>query len=246
MTLCPMCGAPIAKPPEISESGRHERIPAPILPPVAPEPRPAAAVSDFGFDDLIVEPEPPAPAPTRAVTPNPPSPPHRVKLDDDDSWYCSLPAIVPPPETATPAIRKHFPIKSVFREATRRVVAGAAKVLPTPEEPLTAPLVLGIFALVAGLILPLAAAFESNRIFGILGFCVCGLFLPIAPVAWIAGLAAEKRRREQGLRAERQVVVGRLLGQWGTMILAAEGMIALILVAALRLGGKLPATFWAP
>jgi hypothetical protein len=95
-------------------------------------------------------------------------------------------------------------------------------------------------------LLPLTAALEGNRIFGILGVCVSGLLLPIAPLAWIAGLAAERRRREQGLRTERRVLVGRLLGQWGTMLLAAEGTLGLFLVAAFRITGKFPISFWAP
>jgi hypothetical protein len=120
------------------------------------------------------------------------------------------------------------------------------KPLPLPARPLTAPLVLGVFAAFTGVLVPLTLALESNRIFGILGFCVSGLLLPLAPMAWMAGLAAERRRREQGLRTERRVVVGRLLGQWGTVLLAAEGTIGLILVAALRIVGKFPISFRAP
>jgi hypothetical protein len=78
----------------------------------------------------------------------------------------------------------------------------------------------------------------SHHRYGVLGFCISGLLLPLAPLAWMAGQAAEQRRREQGLRVERRVVVGRLLGQWGTVLLAAEGTIALLLIAAVRLAGR--------
>jgi len=117
--------------------------------------------------------------------------------------------------------------------------------LPDPVHPLNGPIILGSLALVTVVLLPLAAAFESSRVFGVLGFCLSGFFLPFSPIAWIVGLGAEQRRREQRLRPERRVVIGRLLGQWGTLLLIAEGTIGLLLVAALRLGGKLPATFWA-
>jgi hypothetical protein len=117
--------------------------------------------------------------------------------------------------------------------------------LPSPARPLNGPIILGALSLVTGLMLPLTAAFESNRMFGILGFCMSGFFLPFPPIAWIAGLAAEKRRREQRLRVERRVLVGRLLGQGGTLLLIAEGTIGLLLIAALRLSGKFPDTFWA-
>ncbi len=117
--------------------------------------------------------------------------------------------------------------------------------LPEPIHPLNGPIVLGSLALVTVILLPLAAAFESSRVFGVLGFCLSGFFLPFAPIAWIVGLATERRRREQRLRPERRVVIGRLLGQWGTLLLIAEGSIGLLLIAALRLAGKFPTTFWA-
>jgi hypothetical protein len=117
--------------------------------------------------------------------------------------------------------------------------------LPAPARPLNGPLILGLLAMVTGVMLPLTTAFESHRIAGILGFCMSGFFVPFAPVAWIAGLSAEKRRREQGLSPERRVVIGRLLGQWGTLVLIVEVTLALILIAGLRLSGSFPASFWA-
>jgi len=118
------------------------------------------------------------------------------------------------------------------------------KELPRPARPLNGPLILGVLALVTGILLPITVAFQSNRVLGIMGFCLSGFFVPFPPIAWIAGLAAEKRRREQGLSPERRVVLGRLLGQWGTLLLITEVMAVLILIAGLRLAGKLPPTFW--
>lgn len=117
--------------------------------------------------------------------------------------------------------------------------------LPAPARPLTAPLVLGILALVSVVLVPLSAVFEGDRIFGILGFCLSAFFLPFGPIAWVAGMAAEQRRREQGLRSESRVVAGRLMGQLGTILLVCEVAALLILIAALRLSGGLPSSFWA-
>jgi len=302
MTLCPMCGAKVEQPLGVSESGRHERIPAPkpavaepprpILssalplpvsgpsdkPPVVEPPKPilgsvlpppppkkaakpapkvvpaVSAPSDVGFDRITFTEPSVAPSTKRASEGRPVKP---LRLEEDDSWYCSLPSVAPPPKQSPPALRQQAPIESVPPSAAStaitelmdasvladRVPAAprpAAKRLPAPARPLTVPLVLGVIAPLAGLLLPLTAAMERNRIVGVLGVCVCGLLVPLAPLAWIAGLAAERRRREQGLRAERRVVVGRLLGQWGTFVLAAEGAIALLTVSAMRLVGKLP------
>jgi hypothetical protein len=223
----------------------------PILPPqdpTPPKPAPkvdhaANALSDFGFDQItILEPD----KWTKSDCP--------VPRGEDDSWYCSLPAIEPPPEQPKPVLRKYLPVRpalepppatsaitelvdaSVLVDRVRPKPA-VAKRLPAPARPLTIPLVLGIFAAMAGVALPAAAALSNNR-FGVLGFCISGLLLPLAPLAWMAGLAVEQRRREQGLRVERRVVVGRLLGQWGTLLLAAEGTLALLLIAAVRLAAR--------
>jgi hypothetical protein len=98
--------------------------------------------------------------------------------------------------------------------------------------------------MIPGILLPATVFFESHRIFGIIGFCMSGFFMPFAPIAWMAGLSAEKRRREQVLRPEGRVVFGRHLGQWGTLLLVAELTAALILIAGLRLAGSFPMTFW--
>jgi hypothetical protein len=118
--------------------------------------------------------------------------------------------------------------------------------LPAPVRPLNGPLILGALGLLSAAMIPVTLAFESNRILGILGFCMSAFFVPFAPIAWIAGLSAEKRRREQGVRPELRVVMGRLLGQCATLLLIAEVTAVLVLIAVLRLSGKLPSTFWLP
>jgi hypothetical protein len=120
----------------------------------------------------------------------------------------------------------------------------ALKELRVAARPLNGPLILGCLAYVAVVMLPITMVFESHKVIGILGFTLAGFFAPFAPIAWLAGLAAEKRRREQGLRPERQVTLGRLLGQWGTLLLVAQTTVALIAVAAMRLSAKFPPTFW--
>ena len=95
-------------------------------------------------------------------------------------------------------------------------------------------------------LLPLTVAFESSRVLGVLGFCLTAFFVPFAPIAWTAGLIAEQRRRDQGLRPENSVSLGRLLGQWATLLLVSEVTLALMGIACLRLSGRFPFSFWAP
>ena len=121
---------------------------------------------------------------------------------------------------------------------------GAQVELPSPARPLNGPLILGSLAVATAVLLPATAALESHRMFAIMGFCLSGFLLPFPPIAWIAGLGAEQRRREQRLRVERRVLVGRLLGQWATLLLIAEGTFGLLFVAAMRLSGKFPESFW--
>lgn len=262
VTPVPPPPAPKAAPPAIADKPNRSisRAPAvpmlkdftpleeiPIRPPQDPTPprsvpkvdHAATALSDFGLDQITIpEPAVPVPAPR----------------GEDDSWYCSLPAIEPAPRPPRPILKKHLPVRPLLEPPTaspaitelvdasvlvdrHRPQTVAARKLPAPARPLTIPLVLGVFAILAGVAPPVAAALANNR-FGVLGFCISGLLLPLAPLAWMAGLAAEQRRREQGLRVERRVLVGRLLGQWGTVLLAAEGTIALLLIAALRLAAR--------
>jgi hypothetical protein len=73
---------------------------------------------------------------------------------------------------------------------------------------------------------------------------MAGFFAPFAPIAWMVGLTAEQRRRDQGFRPERAVTLGRTLGQVATLVLVAELTVGLIAIAALRLSGKFPGSFW--
>jgi len=118
------------------------------------------------------------------------------------------------------------------------------KQLRTAARPLNGPIILGCLAYVAVVMLPITMAFESHRVIGVLGFTLAGFFAPFAPIAWLVGLAAEKRRREQGLRPESRVTLGRLLGQWGTLLLVAQTTVGLIAIAAMRLSSKFPPSFW--
>jgi hypothetical protein len=170
------------------------------------------------------------------------------------------PAITPPPATLhVPSEARPMPeaplearkLKTRLFRIPQAIDASAilpaqteAKNLPSPARPMNGPLILGFLAFVPALILPLTLAFEGTRVLGILGFCMSGFFAPFAPIAWIAGLSAEKRRRDQGLRSERRVSIGRLLGQGATLILITEMTLALVGIAALRLSGKFPHSFW--
>jgi hypothetical protein len=146
-----------------------------------------------------------------------------------------------PAETRTPESRRFELLQGADPSAAE---LPPAKELPQSSKPLSGPLVLGAIAYVAVLLLPLTLAFESHKILGVLGFCMTGFFAPFAPIAWMVGMAVEKRRREQGLKPENRVTLGRLLGQWATLILVSEVTLALVSVAALRLSGKFPVSFW--
>jgi len=178
----------------------------------------------------------PKPAPELKVTtfPKPdPKPQEKPVMDDSPS---DLPKADPPLRVSTRLVDASVALLSTGLPTE--------KDLPLPARPLSGPLILGLFAMVTVILLPITVAFESSRVLGIMGFCLSGFFVPFPPIAWIAGLAAEKRRREQGLCPERRVVLGRLLGQWGTLLLITEVTAVLILIAGLRLAGKLPPTFW--
>jgi hypothetical protein len=151
------------------------------------------------------------------------------------------PTIAPLPD-ASPEARK--PTTRLFRVSTAiRPAPTETTTLPAPARPTIGPLILGFLAFVPTLLLPLTLAFEGTRVLGVLGFCMSGFFAPFAPIAWIVGLHAEKRRRDQGHRAESQVSAGRLLGQCASLILVAEMTLALVAIAALRLSGKFPPSF---
>jgi hypothetical protein len=224
MTLCPICGARVEGADIGMQTTRIQR------------PTQFVGTTETKANGTAVLKAPPAPAPAIVAEARKVEPvPAPVALPTPTA---AAPVPIPAPaKTEEPFIQD-----SVVLPAPR--IAAAETRLPSPARPLSAPLVLGILSLVAVLLLPVTLAFESHRIVGILGFCATGFFVPFAPIAWMAGLGAEKRRREQGLRPESRVVVGRLLGQAGTLLLASEVTVGLILVAGLRLAGNLPATFW--
>ena len=142
-------------------------------------------------------------------------------------------------------IVKEKPVENELADASAvDLPAQAMKQLRVAARPLHGPLILGCRAFVAVAMLPVTLAFESDRVIGILGFTLAGFFAPFAPIAWLAGLAAEKRRREQGLQPEPPVILGRILGQVGTLILVAQTTAALIIIAVMRLSAKFPPSFW--
>jgi hypothetical protein len=261
LALCPICGAKVGAAgdgaadrlkPELSgariaaaassPSGRLHRgttVRMPMEPSGAPRPVPPVppAPKSEEKSPLVKAPEPRAPEVPEDKSP---------KATEDKS---------PAPKSAEPrpepADRAREPRPESPMRVSTRLIDSSVKVLPAemttvpvPERPMNGPVILGALAWVTGLLLPLTLIFEGNRVFGVLGFCMSGFFVPFAPIAWIAGLMAERRRNEQGLQAEPRVVLGRLLGQWATLLLIAEVTLALILIAGLRLAGKLPSTFW--
>ncbi|HLY72636.1 MAG TPA: hypothetical protein VKU80_00840 [Planctomycetota bacterium] len=251
MTLCPICGAKV---------GPETRTPEPSKEKLPSGPKRDTSALDRaggkrnGTAVLGAVPESSESAQAVAVEPSPPGAPALPSpraAAFPRSEEQGLPSA--PVQALEPALREAP--KPPAKEPTARVdasvvllqapsPAGEPKRLPVSSRPLNAPWILGILALVTGILLPVTVVFESHRILGIIGFCMSGFFVPFAPIAWIAGLSAEKRRREQGLRPERRVVIGRILGQWGTLLLVAEVTAALILIAGLRLAGNLPMTFW--
>jgi len=234
MTLCPICGAKV----EGAEIGMQTtRIQRPTQ---VHRPTPIEGAKENKTNGTAVLTAPAAPAEVRKAEPAPvPVAPPHVAPPRGASPAIASPEVAPPQIAPAP---EPLVQDSVVLPMTRP--APAEKRLPSPARPLNAPVVLGVLALVSVLLLPVTLAFESHRILGILGFCASGFFVPFGPIAWIAGLGAEKRRREQGLRPEARVVLGRVLGQTGTLLLMAEVTAALILIAGLRLSGQLPGSFW--
>jgi hypothetical protein len=220
MTLCPLCGAKVEGEPIATQTTRIQR------------PTSIAAVKPMKTNGTAVLTAPLPPVEVHKPEPAPlPVEPKAAPVVQDS-------VVVPAPRPAAP-IESPLVQDSVVLPAP-----AAVKRLPVPARPLNAPLVLGLLSLVAVLLLPVTLAFESHRILGILGFCASGFFVPFGPIAWMAGLGAEKRRREQGLRPEARVLVGRALGQAGTLLLMAEVTTVLVVIAGLRLSGQLPGTFW--
>src|SRR5262245_33550443 len=176
---------PVIEPPTPEPKRRPVLPEKPPSPPPKKSPDPASsALSDFGFDKIPVIPAPAA-APAKAVPES-----------GGASWYCPLPPVprvepAPKPKPSVQVVKAQRSPRSIrppaviaCTDATElvdaSVLVGAirpasrGKGLPAPARPLSAPLVLGIFALVTGVLLPLSVAWDSNRVFGILGLCLSG------------------------------------------------------------------------
>jgi hypothetical protein len=103
---------------------------------------------------------------------------------------------------------------------------------------LKGPIGLGVMAIASVFVLPLTLALVQHRVIGALGLCLSALFAPLAPIAWIAGDKAERRSRYLGLSVEAQNgEAGKLLGQWGTLVLVSEVAVVLFTISVLRLSG---------
>jgi len=250
LALCPICGARAGSADTSSERLKPElsgartsstiasssrvhrttvRIPLETLPARVPVPPPPAARPP--------EDKAPAKAPEEKPAP-PPAPAAKAPAARPAEPAEERPAKPVHPEPA-------LPVPTRLIDSSVKILPVQMSSVPRVERPLNGPIILGALAMVTGVLFPLSLAFEGNRVFGVLGFCMSGFFVPFAPIAWIAGLMAERRRLEQGLEPEPRVVLGRLLGQWGTLLLIAEVTTALVLIAGLRLAGKLPSSFWA-
>jgi len=236
MTLCPICGTKVGDPEPVLE---------PSIEKIETESSAVGTASAKKNGSAVLAPRRPqtrAVHPENVVTPEPVAIAAPPKEEAEPLKVTLFPKAekAPPTPEGDPMGDPMSVDASVALLRTPR----EEKVLPMSSRPLNAPIILGAMALVTGVLFPITLAMESHRIIGILGFSLCGFMLPFAPIAWIAGLSAEKRRREQNLRPEQRVVVGRLLGQIGTVMLIVELTAALLLIAGLRLSGAFPPTFW--
>jgi hypothetical protein len=100
-----------------------------------------------------------------------------------------------------------------------------------------------MLAQVSVILLPLTLLLQSSRIFGILGFVATSFFLPFAPIAWFAGQNHEFRLRSRGVEPSSRVLRAKKLGILATAFLAGELVIVGILIATLRLSGRMPESF---
>jgi hypothetical protein len=267
LPLCPVCGTKVGTPAKAAEAKPTVELAAAtseavrkngntvvMVPPEIRKAEPPAA-APYSFP-VLKRSEPPAPAPAPVV--EAPKPPAEPPPPEERKTEIRKPDSVKPEPFIFQTLKKQEPVspqpevivkeKSVENEpidaSAVNLPLQAIKELRVAARPLNGPLILGCLAYVAVIMLPITMAFESHRVIGILGFTLAGFFAPFAPIAWLAGLAAEKRRRDQGLRPERQVTLGRLLGQWGTLLLVAQTTVGLIAIAAMRLSSKFPPSFW--
>ncbi len=269
LPLCPVCGTRVDEPVASSKPPKEDHRPDPVPVINYASSDGSARKSSNGSAVLEVPPELRMSEPRFTVQPRTADPAAAQTpaqdLKPEPYIFTQLkraqptPMIAPPPAPmGTP--NEAFPLPEApveIRKPGTRILRNphaidasailpaqvGAKYLPAPARPMNGPLILGFLAFVPALLLPLSIAFEGTRVLGILGFCMSGFFAPFAPIAWIAGLSAEKRRRDQGLRSERRVSIGRLLGQGATLLLVAEMTLVLVGIAALRLSGMVPSTF---
>jgi len=255
LPLCPICGARVeeiaaaakvaAVPVAAEKAVRSALLEAPAEPPKVQ----LKKVEPVPFVPTVKQPEP------VAVATEPP----KIQKVDPVPPTAPTPRVEAEPLVQTVVLKTTVPKTELRREAPKpadferlelsdpsAIALPVIRELRTTSRPLSGPLILGALAYVGVFLLPLTVAFESSRVLGVLGFCMTAFFAPFAPIAWMAGLSAEKRRRDQGLRPENPVALGRLLGQWATLLLVSEVTLALIGIAALRLAGRFPFSFWAP
>ncbi len=254
LPLCPICGTKVPAPVAASTP-----VPDPIPLIEMPAPEPAAvrkngtAVMEPPVDlrkaKTELRPKPPmlrikVLEPSALDVPAQKDPPAPEPLPEAKKDTVILRASEPPP---SPPMKEMCPVEAESRFRLLDPSAAeipAQKELPSPARPLIAPLIFGSLAFVPAVLIPLTMAFESTRVLGVLGFCMSGFFAPFAPIAWMVGLSSEQRRRDQSLRPERSVTLGRKLGQIATLTLVGEMTVLLIAIAALRLSGNFPHTFW--
>jgi len=255
LPLCPICGTrveepaaaakAVAAPVAAEKAARSARLEAPAEPPKIQIKKVEPFVPTLKHAEPVVA--PPEPVRIQKVEPAPAEPPKpRVEAEP------FVPTVVLKTSAPKTELRREPP-KPASGDFERLELSDPSAIslpvireLRTTSRPLSGPLILGFLAYVGVFLLPLTVAFESSRVLGVLGFCMTAFFAPFAPIAWMAGLSAEKRRRDQGLRPENPVALGRLLGQWATLLLVSEVTLALIGIAALRLAGRFPLSFWAP
>lgn len=257
LPLCPVCGTkvPTAEP-VAAESPQVASCPY-----VAPAPAVQEAVRKNGSAVLDVpvevrKTEPPKsaeysfpivkrpdPPPVASESPKPEPFIFQTLKQAKEPSVADAPEVRPAAAPDVIAKEKPVDIQTIDASAANLPIQ-ELKQLRVSSRPLNGPLILGCLAYVSILVLPVAMAFESHRVIGVLGFTLAGFFAPFAPIAWLVGLAAEKRRRDQGLRPEGRVTLGRLLGQWGTLLFVAQATVALIAIAAMRLSSKFPPSFW--
>lgn len=242
LPFCPICDTRIEEP---AASSKEARRPDPV--PVIHRASSDGSAREASYGSAVLEASTELRAPEARALPwfeaADPAPVEVLKPEPETTL---MPSPAPLNEASpSPENQKETQVLRIPQDESAILSMRAwAENLRAPARPMNGPLILGLLAFVPALLLPLTLAFEGTRVLGILGFCVSGFSAPFAPIAWIAGLSVEKRRRDQGLRAERRVSIGRWLGQAATLTLVVEMTLALVGIAALRLSGKFPPSFW--